>query len=408
LKRWWVPWLVLAAVVVIAGLVLAARSGPSNAPAARAARLDNQLACPVCVGESVADSNAPESRAIRSDIVKRIRAGQRDADIRDAYVAIYGEHILLTPSNGGIGIVAWGIPIVALVLGGAGIVFTVRRRWQRVSTLDRDELESERDFLLRSIDDLDEEHAAGNVDDGTYHELHDDYTARAAAVIRSLDTGTDLTAPEPTQISALRRALTVGGIVVLALVVAVLLSRAVGQRRPGQTITGNAQVGSGSTTTGGDSGPALAAAVKRQPQSYAAHIAYARYLIQNGGFADAVREFGAAARLDPSQPEPPTYAGWAGALVSRQVGDARTRQSLLSASLERINAVIKAHPRYPDAYALRGVILFNFEQNARDAIPSFQQYLLLTDETNPLRAQVLAVLAEAEKAEKAANVVAPN
>jgi cytochrome c-type biogenesis protein CcmH len=123
----WVPWLALAAVVVIAGVVLAARSGPSNSPSARAERLDNELACPVCVGESVSDSNAPESRAIRVDIVKRIHAGQADAEIRDAYVAIYGEHILLTPSNSGVGIIAWGLPIVALVLGGAGIVFAVRR-----------------------------------------------------------------------------------------------------------------------------------------------------------------------------------------------------------------------------------------------------------------------------------------
>jgi tetratricopeptide (TPR) repeat protein len=267
-----------------------------------------------------------------------------------------------------------------------------------VTGIDRAALEAERDFLLRSIDDLEEERAAGNVDDGTYRELHDDYTARAAAVIRSLDAGTDLTAPELHPTSALRRALTVGGIVVFALVAAVLLSHAVGQRRPGQTITGNEQVGSASTSPGGDSGPALAAAVKRQPRSYDAHIAYARYLIQNRDYADAVLEFGAAARLDPSQPEPPTYAGWAGALVARQVGDASARQSLLSASLERIDDVIKAHPKYPDAYAFRGVILFNFEQNARDAIPSFQQYLLLTDDTNPLRPQVLAVLAEAEKA----------
>jgi cytochrome c-type biogenesis protein CcmH/NrfG len=178
------------------------------------------------------------------------------------------------------------------------------------------------------------------------------------------------------------------------------LSRAVGQRRPGQTITGNAQVGSGSPT-GGDSARALADAVRRQPRSYAAHIAYARYLIGNKGFADAVREFGAAARLDPSQPEPPTYAGWAGALVSQQVGDAQTRQALLSASLERINEVIANHPKYPDAYALRGVILFDFEHNARDAIPSFQQFLLLTDETNPLRSQVLDVLAKAETAAQA-------
>jgi cytochrome c-type biogenesis protein CcmH len=136
-----VPWLALAAVVVIAGVVLAARSGPSNSSAARAARLSNELACPVCDGESVADSNAPESRAIRADIAKRIRAGQRDSQIRAAYVERYDEKILLTPSNDGIGIVAWGIPIVALVLGGAGIVFAVRR-WStspRLAATDDDE-----------------------------------------------------------------------------------------------------------------------------------------------------------------------------------------------------------------------------------------------------------------------------
>jgi cytochrome c-type biogenesis protein CcmH len=136
-----VPWLALAAVVAIAGVVLAARSGPSNSPTARAARLYSELACPVCDGESVADSNAPESRAIRADIVTRIRAGQHDAEIRDAYIGIYGEHILLTPSNRGIGIVAWGVPIVALVLGGAGIVFAVRR-WStspRLAATDADE-----------------------------------------------------------------------------------------------------------------------------------------------------------------------------------------------------------------------------------------------------------------------------
>ena len=60
MRRWWVPWLGLAVVVVIAVVVLVGRSGPSDAPAARAARLENELACPVCTGESVADSNAPE------------------------------------------------------------------------------------------------------------------------------------------------------------------------------------------------------------------------------------------------------------------------------------------------------------------------------------------------------------
>ena len=298
------PWLGLAAVVVIAVVVLVARSAPSNSPAARAARLENQLACPVCTGESVADSNAPESRAIRADVVKRIRAGQSDAEIRDAYVAIYGEHILLTPSNGGLGVVAWGVPVVALVVGAAGIVFALRR-WsitprlaatadddrrrrpasatvsdrrgtrrgaRRVSDLDREALEAERDFLLRSLDDLEAEREAGNVDDGTYQTLHDDYTARAAAAIRSLDAGTDLTPPDPPPASTLvaQRSRS-AGILAFALVAAFVLTHAVGQRHPGQTITGNGQVtGSGTTDEPGSRAGAGRRTPRAQPKSYAA------------------------------------------------------------------------------------------------------------------------------------------
>ncbi len=127
MKRWWIAWLALAAVVVIAIAVLVARSHPSSSPSARASRLARELACPVCTGESVADSNAPESRAIRIDIAKRIHDGQDDTEIRDAYVAIYGEHVLLTPSNRGLGVVAWGLPVLAIVIGAGGIALAVRR-----------------------------------------------------------------------------------------------------------------------------------------------------------------------------------------------------------------------------------------------------------------------------------------
>jgi len=148
-SQWgWGPWLALAVIVVIAVVVLAARSGPSSTPAARAERLNRELACPVCDGEAVGDSNAPESRAIRTDIVRRIRAGESDSAIRAAYVDSYGEKILLTPSNRGIGVVAWGVPIVAIVLGGAGIVVAVRR-WSKAPRLvatpdDEDVVDRER------------------------------------------------------------------------------------------------------------------------------------------------------------------------------------------------------------------------------------------------------------------------
>ena len=49
------------------------------------------------------------------------------------------------------------------------------------------ELEEQRDHLLASLDDLDAEYEAGDLDDDDYRTLRADYTARAAAVIRAID-----------------------------------------------------------------------------------------------------------------------------------------------------------------------------------------------------------------------------
>ena len=44
------------------------------------------------------------------------------------------------------------------------------------------------------------------------------------------------------------------------------------------------------------------------------------------------------------------------------------------------------------------VILFRFQGDAKQSIPAFQKFLVLTDSANPIRAQVLETLAQAEKA----------
>ena len=127
-------WSALVAVVLVAVVVLVVGSRPDNSPASRATRLEHQLACPVCEGQSVFDSNSPQSQAIRDDIPRRIAAGQSDADIRAYYVSRYTEKILETPSNSGLGIVAWGLPALAVMLGAVGI-FVAVRRWSHTPRL---------------------------------------------------------------------------------------------------------------------------------------------------------------------------------------------------------------------------------------------------------------------------------
>ncbi|MFM7224093.1 MAG: cytochrome c-type biogenesis protein CcmH, partial [Actinomycetota bacterium] len=93
-----------------------------------------QIACPVCDGQAVSESNAPEARAIRDDIPERIAAGESDAEIRAAYVARYGDGVLLAPAGAGLGLLAWALPLVVLALGALGVGLTVRR-WSRAPRL---------------------------------------------------------------------------------------------------------------------------------------------------------------------------------------------------------------------------------------------------------------------------------
>ncbi len=127
--RRWLPWLVLA-VLVVGAVTWAAWPGASPTLNERAHDLATQLKCPDCEGLSVADSNTSTAGAIRTDIKKRLAKGESDARIRQVYVNLYGESILLSPSSSGIGILVWGLPVLALVLGAGGLVLALRR-WQR-------------------------------------------------------------------------------------------------------------------------------------------------------------------------------------------------------------------------------------------------------------------------------------
>ena len=64
---------------------------------------------------------------VRADIKRRIKAGQSDEEIRQAYVDNYGESILLSPQDSGVSLLIWILPIVVVALGATGIVFALRR-----------------------------------------------------------------------------------------------------------------------------------------------------------------------------------------------------------------------------------------------------------------------------------------
>ena len=126
--RRWLPWVAL---VLVLGIALAVGAGGDGGPpsgAARTTRLASDVRCPTCEGLSAAESESPASLAIRQEIRRRVDAGESDEEIRAYLVSRYGRDILLTPSGSGVAALVWALPVVAVVLGTAGLVLAFRRR----------------------------------------------------------------------------------------------------------------------------------------------------------------------------------------------------------------------------------------------------------------------------------------
>jgi cytochrome c-type biogenesis protein CcmH len=123
-------WPLLAMVLGVALLIGVTGTRPPRTAEDRARALAESVACPVCDGQSVAESDSEAAKGIRNRITTRISEGETDAQIRDDLAAAYGEHILLTPGRTGVESLVWTLPVVALIAALAGLVLTFRR-WRR-------------------------------------------------------------------------------------------------------------------------------------------------------------------------------------------------------------------------------------------------------------------------------------
>jgi len=191
--------------------------------------------------------------------------------------------------------------------------------------------------------------------------------------------------------SGRRRVLVLGGIVALAAAAGVTLAIVAGDRTPERSTS------EPSGPSRDDRRAALARAVDERPDDYATRIAYARFLVNDGGSfrLEAIRQFDAAAALDTSQAEPNAYAGWLLGLSAKDATREKERAALVDAALERIDRSIEIDAEYPDSYVFKGLVLFEVQGDPESAIPWLQRYLQIAPQDDPMREVVLGALARA-------------
>ena len=231
----------------------------------------------------------------------------------------------------------------------------------------RAELEEERDFLLRSLDDLEAERAAGELDEGDYRNLKDGYTARAAEVLRALDEHRAVreraVADAPAR-PRWRRPVAVLVVLGLAVGAGLAVAAAAGSRRPGETATG------GNGPTAANSRLAQAASVARDDPRRALEL------------YDSVIED------DPENIE--AYAERGLLLASLSVG--LNRPALLEEARRSVDRALELDPGQPRSRFYLGLVeLFSGDRAAAQS--AFEQ-ALADDPPPPLKSAIEQRLAE--------------
>lgn len=143
---------VLAAALALSGAAFAVQPDEvldDPALEARARALSAELRCMVCQNQSIDDSDASLARDLRVLVRERIKAGDTDEQVLAYIVARYGEFVLLKPRFSLRNALLWGTPAVLLVIGGAVLVVSIRRR-ERPATKALSAEEKER--LARVLD----------------------------------------------------------------------------------------------------------------------------------------------------------------------------------------------------------------------------------------------------------------
>ena len=119
-------------VVVIGGsafLFGAIDEGPPRTDADRVYSLAQNFGCPVCDGQSVAESDTVVARNIRQQIAGRVDEGRNDETIIAELEAAFPGNDY-TPAASGLSSLVWILPVVAGAGALAGLV-VVFRRWRR-------------------------------------------------------------------------------------------------------------------------------------------------------------------------------------------------------------------------------------------------------------------------------------
>ena len=104
-----------------------------------AQRIDKMLMCPVCPAETIDQAQVEYSKQMRRVVREMLAQGHSREEILDFFADRYGPQVLAAPPKSGLTLVAWIVPIVAVIAAIGGGLLVIRSMAGRNNSPTEDE-----------------------------------------------------------------------------------------------------------------------------------------------------------------------------------------------------------------------------------------------------------------------------
>ncbi|MGI9535015.1 MAG: cytochrome c-type biogenesis protein [Thermodesulfobacteriota bacterium] len=112
--------------------------------------ISKELMCPVCRGQTVAESNSALANDFREIIKKKLESGESKQEILNYFINRYGESVLASPPAKGIRLIVWFAPLLAIIIGFFVLAKFLRSR--NLLTEEKDMNYESKDKYLNKVD----------------------------------------------------------------------------------------------------------------------------------------------------------------------------------------------------------------------------------------------------------------
>jgi cytochrome c-type biogenesis protein CcmH len=147
--------------VLLSNLSVTAQNPEGEALQKKAREIFDLIMCPLCAGQTIAQSSNETSRQMRDLVLKKLRRGETKEEILQYFESRYGERIMAKPNKKGFNLILWFFPFVFVALAAIRIYFLIRRWSTRVQVtpvahFNEDQLSEYKERLEKELRQFDE------------------------------------------------------------------------------------------------------------------------------------------------------------------------------------------------------------------------------------------------------------